>query len=90
MDIVTILVEAGADVNARDADDNPLLHMAIEWEYSNRYHRVTGNVEIVTILVEAGADVNARDAVHGKTLLQDAISMELSDIAQILVDNGAR
>ena len=40
-----ILVDAGADVNARDAEDDPLLHEA----------RWRGHTEIEQILVDAGA-----------------------------------
>ena len=52
IDILTQLVEAGADVNARDNKEgsNPLI-----------YAIVSGNQEAVTYLVRNGADVDARE-----------------------------
>ena len=55
---VRSLVAAGADVNARDGDGDPLLHTAV-WR---------AEPEKVQILVDAGADVDARDSVSNPVL----------------------
>ena len=61
VDIVRLLLEAGADPNAHDADGTPLLIEAT-W----RRH-----VEVVQLLVDAGADPNA-PAPNGDTALSEA------------------
>ena len=79
-EIVQILVDAGANVNATDAGGEPPIFDAV---FSHR-------ADIVQILVDAGADVDAKDA-RGKPLLHDAVFWADVDteIVQILVDAGA-
>ena len=54
---VQILVDAGADVDARDSNRDPLLYTAI-WR---------DKTEALKILVDAGADVDARDSGNDPT-----------------------
>ena len=75
VEIVTILVEAGADVNARDADGDPLLLLTILEEYSNRFHGRMPNPDIIRALVESGADVNS-PTVAGNPLLYEVFKRE--------------
>ena len=73
-----ILVDAGADVNARDKDDDPLLYTAVRED----------EPEIVQILLDAGADVNARNS-SDDPLLYTAVREDEPEIVRILVDAGA-
>ena len=80
-EIVRVLVDAGADVNAKNRYGEPLLHRAIEW----------GTPEIVRVLVDAGADVNIRDS-WGDSPLKVASEEEQDsrkEFLQILLDAGA-
>ena len=59
---VSYLLDAGADVNAKELRGlNPLI-LAVSGK---------GNIEIVSMLLEKGADVNANDC-HGFTALMSA------------------
>ncbi|MXY21528.1 MAG: hypothetical protein F4Y49_09380 [Dehalococcoidia bacterium] len=77
-EIVQFLLEAGADVNARDSDENPVLYGAVIW----------GEIEIMQILVDAGADVNARDK-WGDTLLHRAVWWGEPESVRFLLEAGA-
>jgi ankyrin repeat protein len=58
-DAVKLLLEAGADPDAKTPDGDSALHLAA----------FAGKLDIVRVLVEGGADVNLKDAA-GKTALQ--------------------
>ena len=74
-EIVQLLLEKGADVNARSTDGRtPLMFAA------------SSTPEIVTLLLEKGAEIEARDN-KGMTPLMFAASAE---IKQLLIDAGAK
>ena len=77
-EIVQFLVDAGADVNARDSDDNPVLYWPVVW----------GQIEIMRILVDADADVHARDK-RGDTLLHRAVWGSEPESVRFLLEAGA-
>ena len=82
LELVRLLVEAGADVNATGGSSgHPMLHHAMFQD--------DNNVELVRLLVGTGADVNARNG-NGISMLKVAISTGNLDIIQILVDAGAQ
>ena len=58
VDIVRLLLEARADVNAKDVEGTTALMLASGLGYA----------EVVTLLVQAGADLNAQDSL-GRTAL---------------------
>ena len=65
IDIVTMLLEAGANPNVRDGHDNTMLSLAIVWG---------GNVAIVEKLITFGVDVNAKSQ-WGHTELMTAVGV---------------
>ena len=72
------LIDAGADVNARDIDGwTPLMYAALN-----------GHTEIVELLIESGADVNAEDN-NGQTVLMFATRGGHTEIVEILIKAGA-
>jgi ankyrin repeat protein len=77
-DNVASAIEAGVDVNAKDADGIT----AIRWA------AVEGNATVVEMLAEAGADVDAADA-GGVTGLMMAARWAHMKTVQVLVEAGA-
>ena len=84
-EIVTPLIEHGADVNARDASGTPALMLAAQ----------RGQTTLVKLLLDRGADVQAADR-DGHTILRPKADAEhgrpaLSpDIRALLLKAGAR
>ncbi len=78
-DVVRILVQAGADVNAcGGVTGASALHMAAR----------RGYVEIARALLNCGAAIEARDS-KGDTPLQRAINCRRDRVSQLLVERGA-
>lgn len=93
----SLLIEAGADVNAADLEERTPLHYAIEIEDSG-WHQLTqfptsklhkrDRCKLVQILIAAGADVDVRDS-DGRTPLEYANSTGAAGAAKALIDAGA-
>ncbi|MDE0170339.1 MAG: ankyrin repeat domain-containing protein [bacterium] len=78
-EIVTALVDAGADANATDRfSSEPVLFNAVE----------SADAEIVAALVKAGADVNATDF-FDDPVLQSAVKSGDIDMVVMLIEAGA-
>ena len=78
IDVVKLLIEAGADVNIKDKISYTALLIA----------STNGYTEIVKLLINAGADVNARD-MWGGTILMYASNYGYPRIVKLLIDAGA-
>ena len=83
VDIVKLLLQAGADVNAPGAAGLPLVH-AVKGPGPTPTQRVA----VVDLLIYAGADVNAR-AKDGSTALMGAAMANQTDIVRKLLAAGA-
>jgi hypothetical protein len=77
--IARLLLEHGADINARDKRRFTPLHVAVE----------AGRVEVVRVLLEHGADVGAEDY-QGRTALQVVPDERRDEIMKLLSEHGTQ
>ena len=75
--VARVLVDHGADVNARDEDSLTLLHLAV----------IDGRVDLIPLLIEHGADAGAKDK-GGLSPLDMAVDDGQIDLARVLVVNA--
>jgi ankyrin repeat protein len=73
-----ILIDAGADLNYKNADGSTALHTAA----------VFGNTEVAGILIDAGADLNCQNN-DGSTALHAAAFFCQVEIVEALLEKGA-
>jgi ankyrin repeat protein len=78
LEIATILVQAGAQVNARHLDGRTALMNAVQ----------LGWTDLVRFLLDSGADVNLRDA-EGRSVIDYVTPTRDTEIEQLLVAAGA-
>ena len=76
--VLHLLLDRGADINAQDNTGQT----ALQWASS------LGYIEIVQKLLDRGADINAQDN-QGRTALQETSFSGDIEIVQILLDRGA-
>lgn len=81
VEIANVLLNHGADVNARDVSGNTMLLKAVR----------STSLELVKLMLSSGADVNAvsRYGLRSITALQEAKRMGTFDIVQLLLYWGA-
>jgi hypothetical protein len=76
--VVRLLVEKGADVEAKNKDGWTALYWAVRY----------GNAAMVRLLLENGAEVDTKDN-YGRTALYRAVMEENEAVVQMLVGKGA-
>ena len=87
-DMVDLLLQLGADANAKDNFGSLVLHHC-----ANRSDPILVNPEVVKVLIRRGLDVNARDGLNRRTALQYLVKMGENgknpnrDVIKIILDN---
>lgn len=82
VELVRLLLDHGADVNARNSREHTALHIAVAWGWDS--------LETVQALLSSGADVHARDR-SGRTPLALAKSSQRKPaIQRLLLEHGAK
>jgi len=79
IEIVKLLIETGADINAKNNYGSTSL----------MYASKIGHKKIVLLLIEAGADINAKNN-YGYTVLMFATANNYKDIVALLKKYGAK
>jgi hypothetical protein len=87
LNAVTALLDAGADVNAKDKEGHTVLMMAVKYSAFGQGKGVE-QYKIVQLLVDKGADVNAKQK-DGHTALDYARRWDFAQVIKILKQNGA-
>ncbi|KAL7622712.1 hypothetical protein AAE478_006390 [Parahypoxylon ruwenzoriense] len=82
--LISLMLEFGASVNAKDRQRNTSIHHAATKAPSDEM----ANIDIIQVLLVHGADQSLRNK-RGRTPLHEAISFERFDRAQELLDYGA-
>jgi uncharacterized protein len=77
--IAKLLIEAGADPDARRPGDETPLH----WVASN------DDAQVATVLIDGGADIDAADGSIG-TPIENAVGYGCWEVARLLLARGAR
>lgn len=78
IDVMTLLLDKGANINAQDESGNKPLHYAAN----------NGHIEVAKLLLKKGANVNAETECGG-TALGNAVYKRDFDMARLLLENGA-
>lgn len=77
LELCTLLLDNGADVNARQQDDFTPLHAAAQ----------NGNVKLVRLFLSHGSEVNAR-TISGLSPLQLAMESKNKQVIKVILDAG--
>jgi prepilin-type N-terminal cleavage/methylation domain-containing protein len=86
-DVAELLIEKGAEVDAKDIRLETPLHYAVCSSYDVAKSHC-GQIDVVRLLVANGADPNAKDK-EGRTPLSYAEDAGYGDIAALLIAHGA-
>ena len=87
-DGVRVLLDKGADVNARTARGETPLGLTIRERMPNDWNEAAADQAIMRLLLDAGADVHARGK-NGDTALHTAAMSNRADLAALLLEHGA-
>jgi len=86
-DVVKVLLEAGADINARNDRGQTALHAILDIKRFT-YAQESRPKDMIEALLAKGAEVNLKDN-DGRTPLHVAAELAEGDIVELLLDKGA-
>ncbi|RYP70200.1 hypothetical protein DL771_005587 [Monosporascus sp. 5C6A] len=78
-EIVQLLLDKGAEIDAKDSNSRTPLSWAAE----------KGHKEIVQLLLDKGAEIDSKDKIYSQTPLSWAARNRHKEIVQLLLDRGA-
>lgn len=88
MPMVQLLLRLGADINlAKTFNGRTVLHAAVYFAWLANHHKLA-MLEMIPLLIQHGADVSKVDN-DGKTALNLAIQLGLTEVAEVLESNKA-
>jgi len=85
--MVKLILEAGADVNAKHKNGQTALHLLLDVRYSD-YSQYCLSKDTLELLLADGADVSLKDN-NGRTPLHLAVESADGDVVKLLIDHGA-
>ena len=77
VELVNVLIDNGANINAQDKDGNTALHLAIS----------KGYLKIVSSLISHNADPNIKETKRGESSFHVAAKLGNKDILKLLLPN---
>ncbi len=90
LDVVRLLVEKGADVNAKDWEGwSPLMAAAAGAAHDDPRNREERCLEIVKLLIDHGANVNQKGK-RFQTALKGADDAGHKRVKELLIEHGAK
>ncbi|MEW6736386.1 MAG: ankyrin repeat domain-containing protein [Acidobacteriota bacterium] len=92
IDLLQALIEAGADINAKNTNNGHISdHIQEKFPATALIAAVIrGESGIVKALIEAGADLNGKDSKYGMTPLMYAVEEDQLEVVKLLVKSGAK
>lgn len=89
MEILKLLIDKGADVNAFDGEGQTALMVLAEGTHSRRIEMDEVTAAAVDFLLDKGAEIEAKNKRQGWTPLMLAASYAKHDMVRLLLDRGA-
>jgi len=78
IDVATLLIDSGVDINAKGTFNMTALHIAAD----------SNSIDVASLLIDRGADIEAKDD-EGWTALHIAADRNSLDFATLLINSGA-